>query len=147
MIESRRETDPVAGHRFFVPAFAGWNRHPDQCAEPCAEERANACDRASAHNVTLSAAAGQLAAGSPEAGADTSADHRIDAAGAGTLTHVQPRDFLAQHRDCFRAARHIVQPVGGGTLATLAAILAVYGLWQVFRWGGREHQVLIGNLA
>jgi diguanylate cyclase (GGDEF)-like protein len=46
-----------------------------------------------------------------------------------------------------RAARRIVQPVGGGTLAAAAAVLAVYGLWQVFRWGGREHQVLIGNLA
>ena len=46
-----------------------------------------------------------------------------------------------------RAARRAVQPVGGGTLAAAVAILAVYGLWQVFRWGGREHQVLIGNLV
>ena len=26
-------------------------------------------------------------------------------------------------------------------------MLAVYGLWQVFRWGGREHQALIGDLS
>jgi hypothetical protein len=24
-------------------------------------------------------------------------------------------------------------------LAAAAAMMAVYGLWQVFRWGGREH--------
>jgi diguanylate cyclase (GGDEF)-like protein len=46
-----------------------------------------------------------------------------------------------------RAVRRVVQPVGGGTLAAAVAVLAVYGLWQVFRWGGRDHQVLIGNLA
>jgi hypothetical protein len=26
-------------------------------------------------------------------------------------------------------------------------ILAIYGLWQVFRWGGHQHQALIGDLA
>jgi diguanylate cyclase (GGDEF)-like protein len=26
-------------------------------------------------------------------------------------------------------------------------MLTLYGLWQVFRWGGREHQALIGDLA
>jgi diguanylate cyclase (GGDEF)-like protein len=50
-------------------------------------------------------------------------------------------------RSAIRAARRTVQPVGGATLAAAVALLAVYGLWQVFRWGGREHQVLIGNLA
>ena len=40
-----------------------------------------------------------------------------------------------------------MQPVGGRTLAAAALMLAVYGLWQVFRWGGREHQALIGDLA
>jgi diguanylate cyclase len=25
--------------------------------------------------------------------------------------------------------------------------LALYGLWQIFRWGGQEHQALIGDLA
>ena len=43
--------------------------------------------------------------------------------------------------------RRVVQRVGGGTLAFAALMLAVYGLWQVFRWGGREHQALIGDLA
>ena len=46
-----------------------------------------------------------------------------------------------------RALCRAVQRVGGGTLAYAALILAVYGLWQVFRWGGREHQALIGDLA
>src|SRR5882724_11230191 len=46
-----------------------------------------------------------------------------------------------------RAARRAVQPVCGGTLAAATAMLAAYGLWQVFRWGGREHQALIGDLA
>jgi len=46
-----------------------------------------------------------------------------------------------------RLARRALQPAGGGTLAAAAAVLAVYGLWQVFRWGGREHQALIGDLA
>jgi diguanylate cyclase (GGDEF)-like protein len=46
-----------------------------------------------------------------------------------------------------RALRRAVRPVGGRTLAAAAAMMAVYGLWQVFRWGGREHQALIGDLA
>src|SRR5450631_3220319 len=33
----------------------------------------------------------------------------------------------------------VVDPVGGGTLAAAVAILVVYGLWQVFRWGGHRH--------
>ena len=45
------------------------------------------------------------------------------------------------------AARRAVQRVGGGTLAVAAAVLLAYGLWQVFHWGGREHQTLIGSLA
>jgi diguanylate cyclase len=43
--------------------------------------------------------------------------------------------------------RRVVDPVGGGTLAIAVAILVVYGLWQVFRWGGHRHQALIGDLA
>jgi diguanylate cyclase (GGDEF)-like protein len=46
-----------------------------------------------------------------------------------------------------RLLRRAVQPIGGGTLAAAVAMLAVYGLWQVFRWGGHEHQALIGDLA
>jgi diguanylate cyclase (GGDEF)-like protein len=43
--------------------------------------------------------------------------------------------------------RRVVRRVGGGTLAAAALILVIYGLWQVFRWGGREHQAFIGDLA
>jgi diguanylate cyclase (GGDEF)-like protein len=46
-----------------------------------------------------------------------------------------------------RAARRVVQPVGGGALGAAVAMVVAYGLWQVFRWGGREHQALIGDLA
>ena len=45
------------------------------------------------------------------------------------------------------AVRRLVRPVGGGTLAAATVMLASYGLWQLFRWGGREHQALIGDLA
>ena len=45
------------------------------------------------------------------------------------------------------AARSTATAIGNRTLVITAAMLAVYGLWQVFRWGGREHQALIGDLA
>jgi diguanylate cyclase (GGDEF)-like protein len=40
-----------------------------------------------------------------------------------------------------------VQPAGGGALVVAVAVMAAYGLWQIFRWGGRGHQALIGGLA
>jgi diguanylate cyclase (GGDEF)-like protein len=40
-----------------------------------------------------------------------------------------------------------VQPVGGAALAVAVTVMVAYGLWQVFRWGGRGHQALIGDLA
>src|SRR5260221_13732088 len=46
-----------------------------------------------------------------------------------------------------RAVRRAVQPVGGGALALAVAMMVAYGAWQLFRWGGREHQALIGDLA
>jgi len=46
-----------------------------------------------------------------------------------------------------RATRRVVEPVGGATLAIALAMLVIYGLWQVFRWGGHAHQALIGDLA
>jgi diguanylate cyclase (GGDEF)-like protein len=46
-----------------------------------------------------------------------------------------------------RVVRCAVQPVGGGALAAAVAVMAGYGLWQVFRWGGHGHQALIGDLA
>jgi diguanylate cyclase (GGDEF)-like protein len=41
----------------------------------------------------------------------------------------------------------VVDPVGGRTLAAAVAIMVAYGLWQIFRWGGHQHQALIGDLA
>ncbi|HXT92208.1 MAG TPA: GGDEF domain-containing protein [Trebonia sp.] len=46
-----------------------------------------------------------------------------------------------------RAVRCAVQPVGGRALAAVVTMMAAYGLWQVFHWGGRGHQALIGDLA
>ena len=46
-----------------------------------------------------------------------------------------------------QAGRRAVKTVGGGTLVAVVAVLSAYGLWQAFRWGGREHQALIGDLA
>ena len=43
--------------------------------------------------------------------------------------------------------RRAVQQVGGATLAVTAVVLVLYGLWQMFRWGGRAHQQFIGDLA
>jgi diguanylate cyclase (GGDEF)-like protein len=45
------------------------------------------------------------------------------------------------------AGRRVVQQVGGPTLAAAITMFVAYGLWQVFRWGGRQHQALIGDLA
>jgi diguanylate cyclase (GGDEF)-like protein len=50
-------------------------------------------------------------------------------------------------RRLVRSSRTVVDRVGGPTLAAATAMLVVYGLWQVFRWGGRQHQALIGDLA
>ena len=44
-------------------------------------------------------------------------------------------------------ARRALPPIGGWTLAIAVALLVLYGLWQIFRWGGRGHQALIGDLA
>jgi len=46
-----------------------------------------------------------------------------------------------------RAMRPAIHTVGGGALAAAVATMVVYGLWQAFRWGGREHQALIGDLS
>jgi diguanylate cyclase (GGDEF)-like protein len=43
--------------------------------------------------------------------------------------------------------RRAVQPTGGVAVAAAVAVLALYGLWQIFRWGGQQHQALIGDLA
>jgi diguanylate cyclase (GGDEF)-like protein len=45
------------------------------------------------------------------------------------------------------ACRRVVDLVGAPTLAAVVGMFAVYGLWQIFRWGGHQHQALIGDLA
>jgi diguanylate cyclase (GGDEF)-like protein len=46
-----------------------------------------------------------------------------------------------------RQMRRAVAPAGAETLAAAVTVLVLYGLWQMFHWGGREHQALIGDLA
>jgi diguanylate cyclase (GGDEF)-like protein len=41
----------------------------------------------------------------------------------------------------------VVDPVGGRTLAAAVVVMTAYGLWQLFRWGGHQHQALIGDLS
>jgi diguanylate cyclase (GGDEF)-like protein len=45
------------------------------------------------------------------------------------------------------AMRQTVQQVGGGTVTAAVLVLLAYGLWQMFRWGGRANQAFIGDLA
>jgi diguanylate cyclase (GGDEF)-like protein len=45
------------------------------------------------------------------------------------------------------AGRRLADQVGAPALTAAAAMFAVYGLWQIFRWGGHRHQALIGDLA
>ncbi|HEX2822896.1 MAG TPA: GGDEF domain-containing protein [Streptosporangiaceae bacterium] len=51
------------------------------------------------------------------------------------------------YRRLKRAGRRAADQVGPRTLTAVLAMLVVYGLWQVFRWGGHRHQALIGDLA
>ena len=46
-----------------------------------------------------------------------------------------------------RAVRDAARPVGAAPLAIAATVMIAYGLWQMFRWGGHQHQALIGDLA
>jgi diguanylate cyclase (GGDEF)-like protein len=43
--------------------------------------------------------------------------------------------------------RQAVDRAGASTLIMAAVLLVSYGLWQIFRWGGHQHQALIGDLA
>ena len=45
------------------------------------------------------------------------------------------------------ALRRSVEQVGWRTVAASVLVLLAYGLWQMFRWGGRSHQAFIGDLA
>jgi diguanylate cyclase (GGDEF)-like protein len=51
------------------------------------------------------------------------------------------------YRRLMGAVRRSADGAGRLTLAAAAAMLILYGLWQVFRWGGHRHQALIGDLA
>jgi diguanylate cyclase (GGDEF)-like protein len=46
-----------------------------------------------------------------------------------------------------RWLHRVVDPAGARTLVAALVIMTAYGLWQVFRWGGHQHQALIGDLA
>jgi diguanylate cyclase (GGDEF)-like protein len=43
--------------------------------------------------------------------------------------------------------RRALERVGAPILIMAAVMMAGYGLWQIFRWGGPQHQALIGDLA
>jgi diguanylate cyclase (GGDEF)-like protein len=51
------------------------------------------------------------------------------------------------YRRLTRAVRRSADGAGCLTLAAASTMLVLYGLWQVFRWGGHRHQALIGDLA
>jgi diguanylate cyclase (GGDEF)-like protein len=42
--------------------------------------------------------------------------------------------------------RRVEERVGAPILIMAAVMMAGYGLWQIFRWGGHQHQALIGDL-
>jgi diguanylate cyclase (GGDEF)-like protein len=77
---------------------------------------------------------------------------RFDASGypqAGRPTSTAEPGPLARRAagHAARMLRRAVQPTGGAALAVAAGVLALYGLWQIFRWGGQQHQALISDLA
>ena len=45
------------------------------------------------------------------------------------------------------AGRWAADRAGRLTVLTAAVMLVAYGLWQIFRWGGHQHQALVGDLA
>jgi diguanylate cyclase (GGDEF)-like protein len=58
----------------------------------------------------------------------------------GRLVHGAPQRLA-------RPGLRLADLLGGLVLAAVLAMLVIYGLWQVFRWGGHQHQALIGDLA
>lgn len=86
------------------------------------------------HGLALRRSAVPHPAAGPPAPARTAADHG--------------RVWLrAEYHRVAWLARRIVDLTGATTLIAAAAMLLVYGLWQIFRWGGHAHQALIGDLA
>ena len=69
----------------------------------------------------------------------------IPAQAGASATEPVPGDRGSAGR-AVRWLRQLIDPVGGPTLAAAVAIMAAYGLWQVFGWG-HQHQALIGDLA
>jgi diguanylate cyclase (GGDEF)-like protein len=61
----------------------------------------------------------------------------------------QPHGRSVASADAWLAGllRRARDQVGGRTLVIGATLLVVYGLWQIFRWGGHRHQALIGDLS
>jgi diguanylate cyclase (GGDEF)-like protein len=58
------------------------------------------------------------------------------------------RDRLdADYRRLVWGVRQVVDRVGASVLIAAAVMMVAYGLWQIFRWGGRPHQALIGDLS
>src|ERR1700761_7249247 len=58
------------------------------------------------------------------------------------------RDRLgADYRRLVWAGRQAVDRVGATVLIVAVVMLAGYGLWQIFRWGGRPPHALIGDLS
>jgi EAL domain-containing protein (putative c-di-GMP-specific phosphodiesterase class I) len=45
------------------------------------------------------------------------------------------------------SGRQALDGVGAPTLIAATFMLVAYGLWQIFRWGGHQHQALIGDLS
>jgi diguanylate cyclase (GGDEF)-like protein len=73
--------------------------------------------------------------------------HSALSAGATRVTEPESEQPATAFRRLTAAGHRVVDRVGGPTLAIAAVMLVSYGLWQIFRWGGHQHQALIGDLA
>ena len=71
----------------------------------------------------------------------------VPSAAAATVTDDGAEQAGSAYRRLIRAGRRTADRAGVATLAAASAMLIVYGLWQVFRWGGHQHQAFIGDLA
>jgi diguanylate cyclase (GGDEF)-like protein len=73
--------------------------------------------------------------------------HHATPAAPAAVTEDRGERAGSVHRQLIRASRRMADRVGFSTLAAASAMLVIYGLWQVFRWGGHRHQAFIGDLA
>jgi len=98
------------------------------------------------HRAAAARHAGRPAAQAPEADDTGQAGQ---AGKPGKTAQAGPRGLASgtAARRAARAVQRAVPPVGWGPLAVAVALLTAYVLWQVFRWGGHQHQELIGDLA